>query len=626
MHLDYETEFLEMKRCVFRIPESRFLYLIFLLCLQVVVNAQDIEGLLSKSKKDSTGYFRQMFSGEPFSISGNYGLNIRSYSTNAATNRQTPLSSMLFANATARIYNIDIPFSFILNNLNDFNTPFHKGYLKGVFTNQRDRLTRLGFSPYYKWIKVHIGHRYMNFSDFTLSNHNFLGAGVELTPGKFRFAAMAGRLAKAEPIDLALDRPNLPVYRRLGYGMKVGYGTQNEYIDLIIFKAKDDPNSLDITGTPEVSVQPAENLVIGLKGRKEVVKNLNVDFEVARSGHTRDVADDRKDGARTFSLDFNNPLFRRRISSNYANAASANISYRLKKVQIGAGYQRIDPEYKTFGAYFFNDDLENYTLQLAAYGIKNFSFNGSAGLQRNNLDHSRPASYKRFIMALNANYQLKSWNFGANYSNFLSNINYLLSENLDSLKVIIVTSDASLNIGRNFTGRQGGANSINLRGGVQQVSQNIETPTGNPATNMYYANLGYNLRLKSGWNFSANADYNQNSLSAVRQDRYGGGLRVGKNLFKNKLDLTLGTQSYYGTSPSDIRSSLQSNHTFRLQWKVSRMQNLQLQLNSIQGRKTVSGVDTHFSEFIAMLGFNGRFEYRPFKKNVEPSSNSKINE
>lgn len=61
----------------------------------------------------------------------------------------------------------------------------------------------------------------------------------------------------------------------------------------------------------------------------------------------------------------------------------------------------------TFGAYFFNDDIENYTAQLSGFGIKNFSFTGTAGLQRNNLDGSRQVSYRRFISALNANYQVK---------------------------------------------------------------------------------------------------------------------------------------------------------------------------------------------------------------------------
>ena len=258
----------------------------FLLLSLIKVNAQDVEELLSKSK-DSIPFIKNILTGDPFSLTGSYGLSMRSYNTNGAMNRQTPLSSTLYANVTARVYNITIPASFILNNLDDFHQPFHKGYLDGFLTNQRNRLARLGFSPYYKWIKVHVGHRYMNFSDYTLSNHNFLGAGVELTPGKFRFSAMAGRLAKAEPIDIALDRPNLPIYRRTGWGVKAGYGGPTDFIDLMLFRAEDDPGSLSIPEIEGVSLQPAENLVMGIKGKKTIVENLSVDFELSRSGHTR---------------------------------------------------------------------------------------------------------------------------------------------------------------------------------------------------------------------------------------------------------------------------------------------------------------------------------------------------
>ncbi|MBK6370290.1 MAG: hypothetical protein IPF64_10820 [Flavobacteriales bacterium] len=38
----------------------------------------------------------------------------------------------------------------------------------------------------------------MNFSELTMSGQRFFGAGVELTPGHFRFAAMYGRLRKGD--------------------------------------------------------------------------------------------------------------------------------------------------------------------------------------------------------------------------------------------------------------------------------------------------------------------------------------------------------------------------------------------------------------------------------------------
>lgn len=586
---------------------------------------QDIESLLNR-KKDSTSFIRNMLSGSPFSLTGTYGLSLRSYSTDGETERQTPLSSTVYANVTAQVYSITIPFSFILNNLDDFSHPFHKEYFRGMLSNQRNRLSRLGISPYYKWIKVHAGHRYMNFSNYTLSNHNFFGAGVELTPGKFRFAAMGGRLAKAEPVDLALDRPNLPVYRRTGWGFKAGYGSNTDFIDLILFNAKDDAGSLEIPLTEESNIQPEENLVLAIKGKKSITRHLHLDFEVARSGHSRNNKDARVERAGGLSLDYNNPLFRRRTSTSYGNAATANLSYQLGKIQVGAGYQRIDPQFRTFGAYFFNEDLENYTIQLSGYGIRNFSFTGSAGLQRNNLDKSRQASYRRFISALNASYQVKTWIFGLNYSNFNSTINYVLSKEYDSLKVVIVTSDISVNAGKSLTGSSGSTHNFNLRGGLQKVNQNLETPTGNPATNMYYTNFVYNLRLKSAWQCSINLDYNQNSLSGIRQDRYGIGGRIGKSWFKNKLDLSLGSQAYRGSSPGDARSSSQANHSFKAHWRISKLHALQLQLNSIHNKRITDHTAVRFSEFIASIGYNGRFEYKPLIRKNTNRQNDPVHE
>jgi hypothetical protein len=110
----------------------------------------------------------------------------------------------------------------LLNNLSSpsATTPFAGGYFKDFFKNQKDRLSRFGASPHRGWFRAHLGDRYMSFSEYTMNNHNFRGAGVELTPGKFRFSAMGGRLAKAEPRNLAIDQPNFLEYERLGWGPK----------------------------------------------------------------------------------------------------------------------------------------------------------------------------------------------------------------------------------------------------------------------------------------------------------------------------------------------------------------------------------------------------------------------
>ena len=563
--------------------------------------------------RDSTEQWWRRWTNPDFSCTGNYGVNFRSYSAINGPERQTPLTSTLFLNTTFNINQVFIPVNLLVNNLDEINHPFHRGYWDGFLSNQRQRLSRLGFSPHYKWARVHVGHRYMHLSDFTLSNHNFLGGGVELNPGKFRFAAMAGRLAKAEPIDLALDRPNLPIYERVGWATKIGYGTAQEYIDLAIFGAKDDPNSLTITGDDNL-VLPAENLVFSLRGEKQLLKGLRTNFEIARSAHTRNRTDEILLNRR--STLFNNGVFRERLSTVQGNAANAQIRYSLKKVQVGLQYQRIDPNFKTFGAYFFNDDLENYTIQLSGYGIGGFGFNGSLGVQRNNLDGSREATYRRIIGSFNASYQIKTWVFGVNYSNFQSEINYFLNPEADSLRVIIVTADASLNISKSIIQKGGTVHSLRFMGGRQGVNQNIATPTGDPATDMYYANLGYNLRLSNQWTGSLVLDYNRNSLSGTLQSRYGAGGRIGKLFWNRKLDLSLGSQMYIGSSKDTQRNTRQLNHTFRGVWRIHPLHQIQLQMNWIDTQNNRIASDSGFSELIGTIGYTGRFAYQPGKKSI----------
>jgi hypothetical protein len=103
----------------------RWMILIFCLVFWITNgHSQNIEDLLNR-KKDSTSFIKNMLSGDPFSVTGNYGLSLRSYNTDGEMVRQTPLSSTLYANATAKLYSITIPVSFILNNLDNFSHPFH---------------------------------------------------------------------------------------------------------------------------------------------------------------------------------------------------------------------------------------------------------------------------------------------------------------------------------------------------------------------------------------------------------------------------------------------------------------------------------------------------------------------
>jgi hypothetical protein len=93
-----------------------------------------------------------------------------------------------------------------------------------------------------------------------------LGAGIELSPGKFRFGFLYGRINRAVEEDVTAVEPVTPAFKRTGYAARIGYGTETSHLDFIFLKAKDDANSLDSIPKQTV-ILPAENAVLGLSSK-----------------------------------------------------------------------------------------------------------------------------------------------------------------------------------------------------------------------------------------------------------------------------------------------------------------------------------------------------------------------
>ena len=124
---------------------------------------------------------------------------------------------------------------------------------------------RLGLSPTYKWAKVHLGYRTMQFSKYSLSDITFFGVGVEINPGNLRMAAMYGELKTPNfNLDtLAFHADLISNYKRKAHGYKLGFGKQRNYFDLFYFKAKDRYDVADAEEFYITLLPPPENVVIG---------------------------------------------------------------------------------------------------------------------------------------------------------------------------------------------------------------------------------------------------------------------------------------------------------------------------------------------------------------------------
>ncbi len=428
-------------------------------------------------------------------IHGGINFNTVNYFVNGMESRRDPFTWFASGNITVSLLDVAIPLTYSYSNLGGkFTQPFNQ----------------FSLHPTYKWIKTHIGYSSMNFSNYTLAGHLFLGGGVELTPGKWNIQLMGGRLNKAVEYDAVIDNINQITYRRLGYGMKAGYKSGEHEVNLILFKANDEANSLLFVPVNS-SIKPKDNLVSSLNGKTKIFKNILLEGEYAFSALTENMRDETE-VEKGFGSKLINSLLQVNSSTVGYNAFKGSVGYKFTKCEIKANYEHIDPGYATLGGYFFNNDLENYTLSFNANVLKGkLNFGVNSGLQYNNLDGQKAATTKRLVGSINASASItQKININGSYSNF-SNFtrNRLRSDPFytplgDTLNFYNQTQNASLasvfqfgsntakqNIQAMFNYNQ----SVNVSGGFSSAGiYGIGAPTG-VKFNVYTSNLVYGVQL-----------------------------------------------------------------------------------------------------------------------------------
>ena len=605
---------------------TRYTLLLFFVCLRTGAFAQQLPNVEQAEDLDAVGkkgffkdYIKGMFSGftdfgEPFDVSGGLGINMRSYSALGISPRQDPFFYSVNANANVRIYKLNAPFSIMISAKNkDAAYPNPAEFIKAFKNNvaaQKQRFVRFGTSPRYKWIKTHFGHRSMNFSQYSMSNLVFLGAGTELTPGKLRFSAMYGQLAKAVPVDLSLVQPNIPKFQRKGWGMKMGYGTPENFVEAIVFQAKDDPNSIFLSDTLPAQVSPQQNQVLGLVAQKMFFKKFKFKADIGASALSANSAD----APATTQFPHLGFLFQGRQTTSYKMAFESSLDYQAKLYTLGLKFKRVDPDYKTLGAYFFNSDIEDWTINLSTSMLQGqLTLNGSGGVQHNNLDGKKPNRLTRGIGSFDLAYNKGSLSLTANYGNNSSNVAYLLNPQDPILNVIIVTNDVGFSATYSMQDSSKNQHVFNLTGNTQLVTDDVEDPTTSSLSKMYVANLVYTLALAAGkWSLSAKANYNQNSLSSQLINRYGAGFGIAKSLFDGKITTGL-DYNYFYTITKNVGNNNNATAALRLNWNVSESNTIAMNWNYLQTQKTGGGVTDKFREVIGTLAYQYTFMRKPKK-------------
>ncbi len=541
---------------------------------------------------------------KPLKVSGGLSVSQIAYAVNGIESRRDPYSWFATGNLNFSLYGWSVPLSFSVSNQNtSFQQPFNQ----------------YGLSPTYKWVRGYIGYNSMSFSRYTLGGHIFNGVGVDLEPGeKFRFSAMYGKLLKAVEPDSTQDFSEPPAFKRMGYGFKASYITDGTEVNLSLFKAKDEINSISYVPEEE-DVLPEENLSMALEAKKMLFSKIKISAEIAGSALTRDTRSEKTSSGQLMTKMGN--LYRARVSSSYYNAFNTNISYNGNGYALGLGYERIDPGYRTLGAYYFNNDLENITANgaLALLSGK-VNLSGNVGIQKDNLDKQKISSMKRWVGSINVGFvPSEKLNTNLSYSSFSTYTNIRSQfldinrisplDHLDTLNFTQLSQNASLNMNYSFSANENKKQNVSMMFTLQDATDQQGGVEQNSGITFYNINAAYSINYTNTLSITTAFNYSGNrSGLGMSGKTLGPTLAVNRSFFDKKLRTSFST-SWNNTFTNNEFKNRVINFRVSSGYRLKEKHNINLNLvtlNRHSKEESTSGVG-NFTEYTATLGYNYNF-------------------
>lgn len=495
---------------------------------------------------------------------GNIGASTNFYSSNEPDTLYSRPSYAwnIYGSAVVKAGAFSMPVSFVMNQ-------YDKSYTSPY--------VQMGASPTYKWAKLHLGYRYIPFSPLTFEGQSFRGAGIELNPKLFRFAAFYGKLNKAVNEDNSRITYKLPQYSRLGYGVKVGIGNQSSFFDVIYFHAKDDsasasfvPNSLN-----KYAVRAQENTVLGSSFRISVIKKIVLSGDAAVSGLTQDLSSAKivADSAYQYKkvASFISKFLPYNASTIVSFAGQSSLSFYSRNFNSSLNYRRVQPDFKSLGTPYMVSDIEliSWANNLSVLRGK-LNVSTSLSGQHNNLNKNLNNELQTQVGTLNINTILSQHlNLNLNYSgyNVKQKPGKVAVNEANSIQQQI--SQFNINPTYNFTV----ATKIHL------ISGNVNYSTlddKNPQTSKFAnsnnlsSSLAYTLAFTNNpLSFSLNTLYSLYKQSTNSYKTYGATIGSSAQLLKTKNLNIQGTVGYFlnnynsSNDQKNITYSLNTSYTLK---------------------------------------------------------------
>lgn len=581
---------------------------LLLALLHPLSQAQDLEKLTSLKQVSAKQALKKSIS-----VTGMASASFVYYHADGIPGRNIPFNTLFTGNLNLNLFGkVNMPVGFSLSNQNvNWSHPFDGAQ------RFRQPFNRFVVKPTYKGFTLMAGVCSMHFSPLTLAGHRYDGIGLEYKPqGKpFYFGLMLGNLRRAVRVDSSFDTyNNLPSYKRAGAGIQLGYRKKEDKVELIFFTAKDRVNSLPYT-LDDYYLYPQQNAVASVKLAKAIARKWLAEGEIALSGITNDLRANKQGTPSGLFKSYLGTLSTN-AGTEYKKAVKAGVTYRGKGFNAGLDYSRVEPGYRTLGAYYFADDLENISAKLAGQlfqGKLNASIN--AGVQHDNVQQQKLKTLRRWVGAASITYVPNQWLTAmASYSNFTSYSNlrpaydYLRQvtpyQALDTIDFRQVNQNlqAGLNLvlpSRSEAITQNlGLNTVFQRGDDQQGN----TPISNNLTNI---TLDYSYGVKPlKLSVSASAYYSASDIFGITGKQWGPSLGVTKG-FGRENGVQWKTQLSGTYTTGKMSSAKQSMLNLRAGASAGLTRQLSLNFNVIyldrQNESTERYIPS-FRELTATLG------------------------
>jgi len=529
-----------------------FFVLLILLSIQNTSKAQNLE---------------QFNREQPVKLSSGFSISSSAYFVQGIEHRQQPFNWSISGSPTLYLYGFSIPFTFYYSNQNlGYHQPFNQ----------------LGASPQWRWIRAHIGYSNVHFSDYTLAGRRFLGGGIELNPKGLRFGAVYGRFQEAVEQDSIMRQTpgnflsELPIaaFDRKGFAVKLGFGSDQSYFDFIILHAEDDPTSLKDSLSLE-TINPERNQAFGIKHKTRIAKQVFWESDMAVSAYTRNANDELIDKGEAPIPDALYKMLSPKNSTQALYAGYSQLSFRIKSFNSSLRYRRIARDYKTMGAYYFQTDIQEFSVNAGTQLFRRkLMLRGTLGYQHDNLGGTRHQTTERIIGSAFVGWQVMArLRLDATYANFGIQQRNPLTGGLDPQRIDQVSQSLSGQINYQLPGLLR-PQTMGVSFSVQELAPRSRDIIWQPDTrstqgSAFYSYFWPDIRL----GLTGNLHALQFTTAQANTQSLGGGLGANKQFWDGKVSLQSGIRwysNYFNNSHAGQTWSADAAAQFRImnQWNA----------------------------------------------------------